>query len=147
MFCRANYAIHVYVNNTNIHPVYIIVVLIILITVCRYVVCITVETFITICYPTKIKQMCTVFRARVVTIVLLLTALVIYLVAPFTNKVIVAVIFFTYIVWSSFGHSRLHLQSFYIGRLILLLSDFIAILVSFSIQFFSSIRFFLFDNC
>jgi len=147
MFCRANYAIHVYVNNTNIHPVYIIVVLIILITVCRYVVCITVETFITICYPTKIKQMCTVFRARVVTIVLLLTALVIYLVAPFTNKVIVAVIFFTYIVWSSFGHARVHLQSFYIGRLILLLSDFIAILVSFSIQFFSSIRFFLFDNC
>ncbi|WAR28463.1 hypothetical protein MAR_014167 [Mya arenaria] len=52
-----------------------------------YVVCITVETFITICYPTKIKQMCTLFRARIVTLVLLITALGLYVIAPLINKV------------------------------------------------------------
>ncbi|XP_052218092.1 neuropeptide receptor 15-like [Dreissena polymorpha] len=51
-----------------------------------YVVCITVETFITICHPTKIKQMCTLFRARAVAVVLLVTALVLYAVAPIITE-------------------------------------------------------------
>ena len=89
LFCKPNHLIDTYVNNIHIFKMYINRHFI---TVHRYVVCITVETFITICYPTKIKQMCTVLRARVVTIVLLLTALVIYSVAPFINKVTIAVI-------------------------------------------------------
>ncbi|XP_052218091.1 G-protein coupled receptor 183-like [Dreissena polymorpha] len=52
-----------------------------------YVVCITVETFITICHPTKIKQMCTLFRARAVAVMLLVTALVLYVVAPIITEV------------------------------------------------------------
>lgn len=52
-----------------------------------YVVCITVETFITICHPTKIKQMCTLFRARIVALVLLLTALVLYIMSPVITEV------------------------------------------------------------
>ena len=52
-----------------------------------FVVCITVETFITICHPTKIKQMCTVFRARAVAIVLLVTALLLYIVSPLITEV------------------------------------------------------------
>lgn len=52
-----------------------------------FVVCITVETFITICHPTKIKQMCTVFRARAVAIVLLITALLLYIESPMITEV------------------------------------------------------------
>ncbi|XP_053403468.1 taste receptor type 2 member 109-like isoform X2 [Mercenaria mercenaria] len=52
-----------------------------------YVVCITVETFITICHPTKIKQMCTLFRARAVALVLFITALVLYVMSPIITQV------------------------------------------------------------
>ena len=52
-----------------------------------FVVCITVETFITICHPTKIKQMCTVFRARLVAVVLLISALSLYIVSPLITEV------------------------------------------------------------
>ena len=52
-----------------------------------FVVCITVETFITICHPTKIKQMCTVFRARVVAVVLLVSALLLYIASPLITEV------------------------------------------------------------
>ncbi|KAH3690657.1 hypothetical protein DPMN_193604 [Dreissena polymorpha] len=52
-----------------------------------YVVCITIETFITICHPTQIKQMCTLFRARSVSVMLLVTALVLYVVAPIITEV------------------------------------------------------------
>ncbi|XP_052219162.1 probable G-protein coupled receptor B0563.6 [Dreissena polymorpha] len=52
-----------------------------------YVVCISVETFITICHPTRIKQMCTLFRARAVAVMLLAFALVLYVVAPFITEV------------------------------------------------------------
>ena len=59
----------------------------------RYVVCITVETFITICHPTRIKQMCTLFRARAVTVVLLITSLLLYVISPIITKV--SVYYFT----------------------------------------------------
>ena len=52
-----------------------------------FVVCITIETFITICHPTRIKQMCTVFRARVVAISLFVTALLLYIVTPMITEI------------------------------------------------------------
>ncbi|ESP00276.1 hypothetical protein LOTGIDRAFT_97168, partial [Lottia gigantea] len=43
-----------------------------------YIVCITVENFITICYPTKVTEMCTKKRAKVVVISLFVGAMCLY---------------------------------------------------------------------
>ncbi|XP_041361987.1 neuropeptides capa receptor-like [Gigantopelta aegis] len=48
-----------------------------------YMVCITVENYITFCHPTRIKIMCTQSRARMVTIALAVGALCLYSVSPF----------------------------------------------------------------
>ena len=48
-----------------------------------YMVCITVENYITFCHPTRIQIMCTQRRARLVTVALAVGALCLYGVSPF----------------------------------------------------------------
>ncbi|KAK6167241.1 hypothetical protein SNE40_021321 [Patella caerulea] len=50
-----------------------------------YMVCITVENYITICHPTRIKDMCTPKRARIVTVALAVGPALLYSVSLFST--------------------------------------------------------------
>ncbi|CAE1244110.1 unnamed protein product [Acanthosepion pharaonis] len=51
-----------------------------------YVVCITIENYITICHPLKINKLCTFMRARVVTVSLAVASLFLFVVViPITK--------------------------------------------------------------
>ncbi|KAK6195336.1 hypothetical protein SNE40_000790 [Patella caerulea] len=52
-----------------------------------YIVCITVENFITICYPAKVKEMCTLQRARAVVIIMLIVAMCLYSLSLISTEV------------------------------------------------------------
>ncbi|ESO98950.1 hypothetical protein LOTGIDRAFT_114048 [Lottia gigantea] len=52
-----------------------------------YMVCITVENYITICHPTRIKDMCTQKRARIVTVTLAVGPALLYSITLFANAV------------------------------------------------------------
>ena len=53
-----------------------------------FVVCITVENYVTICHPTRIKTMCTVRRATIVTVFLVAFACTAYLPSIFSTHVV-----------------------------------------------------------
>ncbi|KAL3846515.1 hypothetical protein ACJMK2_017495 [Sinanodonta woodiana] len=52
-----------------------------------YVVCITIENYITICHPTRIKTLCTLTRARIITSLLAALAAASYAIALVINSV------------------------------------------------------------